>query len=71
MDLDLSSASFRLTADFKIGDDLKIYPQVDGIVADAVNLPFSDQSIECVVCADVIEHISKPQRILNEISRVN
>ena len=38
--------------------------------ADARMLPFADGSFDCVVLADVIEHIDAPQAVLEEASRV-
>lgn len=47
-----------------------VYPQVNGIVGNANRLPFANQDVDCVVCADVLEHISNPLEALREISRV-
>ena len=38
--------------------------------ADARRLPFSDESFDCVVLADVIEHIDAPEAVMNEAHRV-
>ena len=48
----------------------RIYPSAKGIVGDIVSLPIKSRSVECVVCADVIEHIDHPEKILSEIKRV-
>ncbi len=41
-----------------------------GVVADAVRLPFADGAFEGVVCAEVLEHLSRPRLALGEIRRV-
>lgn len=38
--------------------------------ADARHLPFPDESFDCVVLADVIEHIEAPDAVMNEAHRV-
>lgn len=47
-----------------------IYEDVEGYVADIENLPFEDESVEAVVCADVIEHVPNPQKAFTEVARV-
>ncbi|MEY2958570.1 MAG: hypothetical protein RLZZ01_1138 [Actinomycetota bacterium] len=37
---------------------------------DATRLPFSDRSIDLVVCLEVLEHVPSPERALAEIARV-
>lgn len=37
---------------------------------DATNLPFPDDSIDLVVCLEVLEHIPEPERALAELARV-
>lgn len=39
-------------------------------VADALNLPFQDNSFNVVVCSHVYEHVPDPYRMFNEIYRV-
>ncbi len=34
------------------------------------NLPFSDNTFDCITCIDVIEHLIEPYHILQEIKRV-
>ncbi|MFF4788618.1 class I SAM-dependent methyltransferase [Streptomyces sp. NPDC001276] len=33
-------------------------------------LPFPDQSIDCIICADIIEHLADPWQILRELRRI-
>ena len=40
------------------------------MVADAYHLPFEAGSFDIVTCTDLLEHVSNPQVILNEVSRV-
>lgn len=68
--LDLDFAYFRPTVYLRSDNKLKTYSQIDGIVGDATTLPFANQSIECIVCADMIEHVPNPLKVLQEIRRV-
>lgn len=52
-----------------IGIDRHPYSGVD-VVADAVNLPFKDKSIDMVFCISLLEHVSEPEKALAEIIRV-
>lgn len=40
------------------------------VQADAAFLPLSESSFECVICAELLEHVSDPEHILQEIHRV-
>lgn len=40
------------------------------IVCDAVRLPLADASFDAVICAEVLEHVPEPEKILSEINRV-
>ena len=40
------------------------------VACDATRLPFIDQSIQTVICSEVLEHIEKDEAVLDEISRV-
>ena len=46
------------------------YPRFEYFVADATNLPFLDDSFNCVVCSEVIEHIPEDEKLLLEVKRV-
>ncbi len=39
-------------------------------VGDALNLQFSDNSFDAVICSQVYEHVPNPQKMLDEIFRV-
>jgi SAM-dependent methyltransferase len=41
-----------------------------GVVGNAVALPFAAQSFDSVLCTQVIEHVSEPWRVFDEIARV-
>ncbi|TAL49393.1 class I SAM-dependent methyltransferase [Patescibacteria group bacterium] len=40
------------------------------VVADALNLPFKDNSVEAVVCTEILEHLKDPEVAVSEINRV-
>lgn len=40
------------------------------VVADAHQLPFEDNSFECIVCKEVLEHVKRPDIVLSEFRRV-
>jgi SAM-dependent methyltransferase len=41
-----------------------------GMVGSAEALPFRDRSFNCVVCAEVLEHVERPAEAIREIHRV-
>ncbi len=51
--------------EFLAGDLNTLYTQ-----ADAFTLPFSDHSIDHIICSEVLEHIDHYEAIVEEISRV-
>lgn len=40
------------------------------VYGDALQIPLSDQSVDLVVCASLIEHVATPARVIAEIERV-
>lgn len=55
--LDLMTPAFRI-------------PGVTALAADAVRLPFPDNSFDCIVCVEVIEHIPDVAGACRELARV-
>lgn len=51
---------------------LELYPSDNhiGVAGDAFHLPFADGSLECIVAAEVIEHLPDTDRLLSEMLRV-
>ena len=49
--------------------DVEPAPSVD-VVGDARTMPFSDASIDVVLCTQVLEHIPEPIAVIGEIRRV-
>jgi len=51
---------------------LKKYPGKNhfGIVADSFTLPFPDESFDCVIASEIIEHVIDPERFVKELLRV-
>lgn len=46
------------------------YPRFKYFLADATNLPFPDNSFDCAVCSEVIEHVPIEEKVLLEVKRV-
>ncbi len=51
--------------------DARRYTQASLTVADAVRLPFADNVFDCIILADVIEHLPDDRQSLKEIVRVS
>ena len=47
-----------------------LHPQVHAAVGDALALPFASESVDLVVCTEVLEHIPRPEEALAELVRV-
>lgn len=47
-----------------------IYPKIKGIVGDLLKSPIKSDSIETIVCCDVLEHVSDRSLALQEIHRM-
>jgi ubiquinone/menaquinone biosynthesis C-methylase UbiE len=50
----------------------KLYPNEKhfGITADSFHLPFNDNSFECVIASEIIEHVVDPSGFVKELFRV-
>lgn len=40
------------------------------VVADAQNIPIKSNSIDCVKCTELLEHVESPENVLTEVARV-
>ena len=45
-------------------------PESEFIIADAQFLPFRDQSVDKILCAEIIEHLHEPEKMIRESQRV-
>ena len=41
-----------------------------GLIANGIYLPFGDNSMDAVVCTEVLEHVPTPQKLISETKRV-
>lgn len=48
----------------------KNLPESEFIIADAQFLPFKDQSVSKIICAEIIEHLHEPEKMILESQRV-
>ena len=64
----------KLTGIDIYGDSIRFaricYPGARFLVADAENLPFRGKSFDVVVSTEVIEHLSNPEKMIEEVWRV-
>lgn len=44
-------------------------PPVDQVQATAMSIPMKDNSVDIIICASLIEHVSEPRNLLSEIER--
>jgi len=51
---------------------LKLYPfnNHNGVVANSFRLPFADDSFDCVIASEIIEHVVSPTDFVKELLRV-
>lgn len=45
-------------------------PEARLVVGNAEQIPFKGQAFDCVMCYDLLEHVLKPEKVLDNISRV-
>lgn len=60
------------TSDFGAGVinvDLAPFPGVQ-VVADAINLPFRDASLDMIISESLLEHVPRPEKAIEEMRRV-
>lgn len=51
--------------------NLDIYPYVGvSVVADAAQIPFLDNSVDAIVCDNLLEHVKDPGKIVEELYRI-
>lgn len=48
----------------------KNIPQSEFIIADAHYLPFKSQTVNKIICAEIIEHLNEPEQMIAETQRV-
>ncbi len=74
LDVGAQNGSFleHIQADFKVGLDLREYPArtQPWVLADAVHLPFVEQSFDHIIAFDILEHIRSDIQVLHEIARI-
>lgn len=66
--IQIGSGNARI-ADGILNVDIFNYPEVD-LIADCTNLPFADNSIDCVISSAVLEHVDNPEAFVIEAYRV-
>jgi len=64
MDAIYSNESFDI-----VGSDVSFGPYTT-LICDAHDIPFEDESFDCVIVQAVLEHVLEPQQCVNEIYRV-
>ncbi|MFQ3598920.1 MAG: class I SAM-dependent methyltransferase [Chloroherpetonaceae bacterium] len=46
------------------------FPNHKGMVGDGFNLPFADESFDCVIASEVVEHVPNPEAFVHSLFRV-
>jgi SAM-dependent methyltransferase len=64
----LYDGHFASTTTVDVPDSLHDTASVD-VFASADELPFADDSFECVICTEVLEHCREPRAVMAEIAR--
>lgn len=49
----------------------ELFPSLNLAQADIYNLPFKDNSLDLIVCTEVLEHVKNPRMALRELLRVS
>ncbi len=51
--------------------DVDIYPYKNvTLLADALNLPIQNSSVDAVICESLVEHVREPEKLIAEINRI-
>jgi SAM-dependent methyltransferase len=66
--IQIGSGNDRLAEEI-LNIDIFNYAEVD-MIADCTNLPFADNSIDCVISNAVLEHVTDPEAFIKEAYRV-
>ncbi len=66
--LNIGSGVHRPRPDI-VNIDIFFYPGVD-VIANAEELPFADNSIDAIICENLLEHVPRPDDIIAEMLRV-
>jgi len=66
--LNLGSGPRKISREF-INVDVTAFSGVD-IVADISALPMTDETVSMIVCDNVFEHVTEPEKVASEIKRV-
>jgi predicted SAM-dependent methyltransferase len=66
--IQMGSGNHRI-AEGILNVDIFNFPEAD-LVADCTNLPFADNSIDCVISSAVLEHVVNPEAFIAEAYRV-
>jgi len=48
----------------------KKYPKSRYCISDATELPLRENSFDCVICSEVIEHVEDSEKLLSEVRRI-
>lgn len=46
------------------------YNRIEGVCGDAHNIPVKDKAFDVVLCNDMVEHVTEPQKVISELMRV-
>jgi SAM-dependent methyltransferase len=66
--LNLGSGARRIAPEI-VNVDITQYDAVD-VVADITSLPYEQESIDCIICDQVLEHVRDPNAVVAEMYRV-
>jgi SAM-dependent methyltransferase len=63
------SEATYIAVDFADGDHSWDYSNLDTITR-LENLPFPNNTFDCIICTQVLEHLQEPEQVLKELCRV-